>query len=119
MKKFILTATMIAASLLGHSANADQIISLPKTEVKALNAALNATSSVEYLFKCKEIALELFNAGAKIKSGNHTGSNFGTMYQFDFVKAGQTKTLVVRESYLDNNGQPLNPSVVECRIAAE
>ena len=119
MKKIILNATLIAATLLCSMANADQIISLPKSEVKALNAALNATSSVEYLLKCKEIALELFNAGAKIKSGNLTGSNYGTMYQFYFTKAGQTKVLVVRESYLDNNGQPLNPSVVECRIAEE
>lgn len=119
MKKNILNTILIAASLLSLTANADQILKLSKPEVKTLNAALNANSSVEYLFKCKEIALELLNAGARIKGGDLTGSNFGTMYQFDFVKDGKTKTLVVRESYLDNNGQPLNPSVVECRIAAE
>lgn len=119
MKNVILNATLImATSLLATMANADQILSLSKTEVKALNAALSAPSSVGTLLKCDSKILLQMSNGARIKGGNYSGSMYGIQYQFEFVnRGGRTETLVVRESYRDSNGAYLIPSTVECGIA--
>ena len=101
MRKNILHATFATALLLGSIANADQIISLTKTEVKALNAALSAPDTIQALFKCKKNALALTNTGAKIKSGNLTGS---TSFVLEVAANGQLRLGAVDYRRLPSGG---------------
>ncbi len=116
MKKIILNAMIIATSLFSLTTNADQIISMQKAEVKALNAALKAPVSVETLLKCDKETLLLLRNGVKIKRGNYAGSMYGIQYQLEIENAGRTETLIIRETYRDNNGSLLDSSTVECGI---